>query len=288
MGPMEMIERYSADAVRYWAASTGTGKDSVISEEKIQMGARLATKMWNVAHFSEKFLEGYEPPEDEELPQLTPADGWILSSLQKLIRRVTQFLLEYEYAAAKNEIESFFWRELADNYLEMCKQRLYDKENSKREGALYSLYQVLLTTLKLFAPFLPYVTEEIYLNIFQKDGRRVDYADVDRASSNSIHTSAWPVPDPRLENDSSEALGETLVGIATAVRRYKSEHNLPLGSEMGKLQLSSADGEAEELEAASQDLMSITRARLVEIVRQPDPGLEHLENETKFQIDIEP
>ena len=190
MGPMEMIERYSADAVRYWAASTGTGKDSVISEEKIQMGARLATKMWNVAHFSEKFLEGYEPPEDEELPQLTPADGWILSSLQKLIRRVTQFLLEYEYAAAKNEIESFFWRELADNYLEMCKQRLYDKENSKREGALYSLYQVLLTTLKLFAPFLPYVTEEIYLNIFQKDGRRVDYADVDRASSNSIHTSA--------------------------------------------------------------------------------------------------
>jgi valyl-tRNA synthetase len=287
MGPMEMIERYSADAVRYWAASTGPGKDSVISEEKIQMGARLATKLWNVARFSERFLNGYAPSESEELPLLTLADGWILSRLQRLIRRATQLMQEYEYAAAKGEIESFFWRELADNYLEMCKQRLYDQESPYREGARYSLYQVLLNTLKLFAPFLPYVTEQIFQNIFKKGKQPNEYTRGEEAFADSIHTSSWPVVDPELESESYEALGETLVGIATAVRRYKSERNLPLGSEIEKLQLSIADGMEEEFQAAIPDLTSITRARQVEIVARPDPGLEQLVTETNLRIYIE-
>ena len=122
MPPMEMIERYSADAVRYWAASTGPGKDAVISEEKIQMGAKLVTKLWNVARFSERFLEGYTPQAAGDLAgQFTPADRWILARLQQLIRRVTALFQDYDYAAAKSEVEIFFWRDLADNYLEMCK-----------------------------------------------------------------------------------------------------------------------------------------------------------------------
>ena len=110
MSPLEMITRYSADAVRYWAASTSPGKDAVISEEKIQMGARLVTKLWNVARFCEPFLQGYRPDPEHALDQslLTPADCWILASLQSLIRRVTTLLEGYDYAAAKSEIETFF------------------------------------------------------------------------------------------------------------------------------------------------------------------------------------
>ena len=105
MPPLEMIEKYSADAVRYWAACTGFGKDSIISEDKIQVGARLVTKLWNVARFSQRFLADYCPSTP---PSLSPADRWILSRLQRLIKEATQLFRNYEFAGAKNETESFF------------------------------------------------------------------------------------------------------------------------------------------------------------------------------------
>jgi valyl-tRNA synthetase len=184
LSPSEVMERYSADAVRYWAASTGLGKDAIISEEKIQVGAKLITKLWNVARFSQPFLAGFHPQANQEgisavrtpspmppaspvdaLP-FTPADRWVLSSTQRLIRRVTQLMDHYDYAAAKSDLESFFWREFTDNYLEMCKQRLYDEHHPQREATRFTLNQVLLNLIKMFAPFLPYVTEEIYLALY--------------------------------------------------------------------------------------------------------------------------
>ncbi len=177
----------------------------------------------------------------------------------------------YDYAAAKSETESFFWTELADNYLEMAKLRLYDETHAAREGARYALYHALLTAIKLFAPFLPHVTEQIYLSLFAQ-----------RESSESIHTSSWPAADPMLEDETSEAIGKTLVEIATAVRRFKSEHNLPLSTELEQLQLAVSDRDLREsLQKADADLRSITRAKQVmasaDILRPsdgPGPGLK--------------
>jgi valyl-tRNA synthetase len=134
MSPMEMIELYSADAVRYWAASTGPGKDAIISEEKIQMGSKLVIKLWNVARFSQRFLTAYAPagPVGDKMPNLSPADGWILARTQRLVRRVTDLFQRYEYSAAKSETEIFFWHDLADNYLEMAKVRLYGNQAGTR------------------------------------------------------------------------------------------------------------------------------------------------------------
>ncbi|MGE5224134.1 MAG: valine--tRNA ligase, partial [Omnitrophica WOR_2 bacterium] len=259
MPPMEMIQRYGADAVRYWAASSSPGKDSVISEEKIQNGARLVTKLWNVARFSERFLQDYHIP--ASLPDLSPADRWILSRLQKLVARATGFMEGYDYAAAKSEIENFFWRELADNYLEMCKQRLYTPDSPQYAGANYALHQAFLAILKLFAPFFPYVTEEIYQGLFLN------------GESRSIHRSKWPVVNPALEDDWAEGFGELLVGIATAVRRHKSEHNLSLGTEFNALQIKAATPELEQVvQAARDDLISVTRAKNIEMIDFIDGG----------------
>jgi valyl-tRNA synthetase len=285
MSPLEMITRYSADAVRYWAASTSPGKDAVISEEKIQMGSRLVTKLWNVARFCEPFLQGYRPEPEATLHPglLTPADRWILASLQSLIRRVTTLLESYDYAAAKSEIETFFWGDLADNYLEMAKQRLYDLHNPQRDGARFALYQVLLDTLKLFAPFLPYVTEEIYNGLFSEPA----------AAGASIHISTWPAPRPEFEATHTVEFGELLVEIASAVRRYKSEHNLPLGNELGRLQLAlvndgPASDIADRLRSAYPDLASITRARQIELVHELDPDLEKLVSPVTILLAIQP
>jgi len=257
MPPLEMIQRYSADAVRYWAASTSPGKDAVISEEKIQAGSRLATKLWNVARFSEPFLADSPLPFTEANRLVfTPADRWILSRMQQVVQRVTEAFAGYDYNSAKNEAENFFWQELADNYIEMAKQRLYDASAPGHNAACFTLRAVLLTVLKLFAPVLPYVTEAIFEPLFSKQEKAI-----------SIHRAGWPEPLEKLIDLQAVETGEILVSIATAVRRNKSERNISLGSELTLLQLGVANsGLSERLAEAKSDLMSITRAKTVEIV----------------------
>jgi valyl-tRNA synthetase len=262
MAPLEMIERYSADGVRYWAACTGFGKDSIISEEKIQMGARLVTKLWNVARFSQRFLADFQPP--SQPPPLSPADRWILSRAQELIARVTDSFRDYQYVTAKNEAESFLWGDLADNYLEMAKQRLYDDAHAGQAGAQYALHQVLLTVIKLLAPLLPHVTEQIYLGLFAAT-----------EGQESIHVSNWPQVDDSLIDPQAEAAGSALVEVATAVRRYKSEHNLPLGAELRVLQIAAEESSLlETLQEAVADLTSIARASEVRVGPRLDPELQ--------------
>jgi valyl-tRNA synthetase len=274
LAPMEAIERYSADAVRYWAASGGTGKDLRISEEQMNNGARLVTKLWNVAGFSARFLEGYRPPSTP--PSLSPADRWILSRAQRLVERVTDLFRAYDYAGAKSETESFFWSDLADNYLEMAKTRLYDAQGATHEGARYALSHVLLAVVKLFAPLLPYVTEEIYRGLFAGiEGHK------------SVHVSAWPVADARLISAEAELAGEALVEVATAVRRYKSEHTLALGAPLQRVHVATEDPAlATMLYEAREDIASVTRARQVEIVREVDPAREMVTTSTLVSVRI--
>ncbi|MEJ2598038.1 MAG: valine--tRNA ligase [Anaerolineales bacterium] len=279
MTPLAMLERHSADALRYWAASTAAGKDALISEDKIRMGSKLVTKLWNVARFCERFLQDYRPPTGQLAKSLpfTPADRWILARLQHLIRRATTSMENYDYASAKSEVETFFWTELADNYLEMSKQRLYEAAHPARPAALYSLYQALLTILKLLAPFLPYVSEEIYQGLFASTE---DIA--------SIHRSQWPQPIPELEDENAADIGQVLLEIATCVRRFKSEHNLPLGTDLPRLQLATFDPATSTLlEQASVDLRSVTRALQIEVVKELDPGLERLNADGTLQLAVE-
>ena len=253
MAPIEMIERYSADAVRYWAASTGLGKDSIISEEKIKNGAKLSTKLWNVARFSERFLEGYHPT--IESLKFTPTDRWLLARLAKLIQRVTDLFNAYEYATAKSEAESFFWHDLADNYLEMCKERLYGENNPLQEGARYTLYYALLSILKILAPFMPYVTEEIYRGLFAEN-----------EGHTSIHLTHWPQAEADWASAEAETAGDILIEVATAVRRYKSEASISLGTKLGRLLISTQEKElAAMLDAARLDILGVTRAKELSI-----------------------
>lgn len=262
MAPLGLLEQYSADAARYWAASTGVGKDAIISEEKVQAGAKLVTKLWNVARFSERFLEGYSPPPAP--PPLSPADRWIISATNRLIREATTFFEAYDYVAAKNEIEIFFWRDLSDNYLEMAKKRLYDDSSPGYEGARYGLNAALATVVKLFAPILPYVTEEIYGGLFG-------------SPAESIHRSSWPVADTSAIDERAEAASQILLAVATAVRRFKSDRNMSLGAELAALHLALYEPEMlAALRGAEDDISSVTRARMVTLSKNPSTDLEEV------------
>lgn len=260
LGFVEAFEQYSADAIRYWAASTGPGKDSVIDERKIQAGAKLVTKLWNVAYFCQRFIET-----DRTLPEidlLTPADRWILSRTHRLVARTTALMDNYDYATAKNEIEQFFWTEFADNYLEMAKKRLYDG-GPNSQGASATLAHVLRTVVKLFAPFIPFVTDKIYRGLWSDEA--------------SVHASTWPVEQHALLNAEVEAVGEALVQVATAIRRYKSETNLALGAEVNRIHLTVQDVKLRRaLQQAEPDIVSVTRAQQVTLGTHEDPHLQRI------------
>lgn len=272
MPPMEMLEKYSADAVRYWAASTGTGKDAVISEEKIILGQKCVTKLWNLARFSARFIE--HGTINCEWDQLSAGDRWILSKSENLIAQATTAMERYEYAFAKNETEIFMWA-FTDNYLEMAKGRLYAEDENLHKAAKFTLSRVFLIILKLFAPFLPHVTERIYLNLFSEgEGYR------------SIHRSPWPQSNPANFDLRYLELGEVLIGIASAVRRYKSEKGLSLGTKLEILQLKTADKDQQALlSEAIPDLKSITRAEAIEFVDVLDGDLESVILED-FNVEI--
>ena len=129
--------------------------------------------------------------------QLTAADRWILARAQEVTRRVTAHFDSYDYASAKNEIEGFFWADLADNYLEMAKLRLYAPDHPQHAGACYALRESLRTAVKLLAPLLPYITEAVYQELFAVDEGRA-----------SVHAASWPEPDPALEDEHAARFGE--------------------------------------------------------------------------------
>jgi len=261
MSPQEMLENFGADAVRYWTSSAGFGRDSVIDVQKIEMGAKLVTKLWNVARFAERFLADYALP--AEPPALSPADRWILAGAQRLIRRATEAFLACDYAAAKHETDAFFWRDFADNYLEMAKLRLYAGDPAAR----WTLHAVLLVLLKLFAPFFPHITEEIYQGLFAAEEGAI-----------SIHCSAWPRPDARFDDAAALVVGDALVEIATTVRRYKSERGLALSAELAELRITAEEPLAAPLAAAEEDLRSITRAKAVVVEGGANFSLRVLSN----------
>lgn len=276
--PLEMISRYSTDAVRYWAASTGPGKDAIISEEKIQLGRKLTTKLWNVARFSEQFIQEISIIEENTKVDLSPADRWILSRIQIIIVKATDAFNNYEYAAAKSEIETFFWQDFTDNYIEMAKQRLYLGEGREHVSAQFTLYYLLNTLIKLFAPFLPYVTEEIYQELFTH-----------RENILSIHASSWPKLIRGFIDDEADQFGEMLVEVAVAVRRYKSEHSHGLGFPIKRLLLVTQNDHLNRfLLSASADLSSITRAENIECSKQPDENLVTLSDHQNLLIQIQP
>jgi valyl-tRNA synthetase len=203
-------------------------------------------------------VAGYNPP--AEPPPLALSDRWILSRTQRLIQQATDYFHDYEFAAAKNKIEVFFRKTLADNYLEMCKLPLYE-ENSA--GARYTLHAVLLTVLKLFAPILPHVTEEIYQTLFAAD------------DAASIHRADWPAANKALIDKLAETAGDAIVDIATAVRRFKTENQLHLSAEIERLQVTVQDAALRQaLSQASADIRSVSRATRVEVRERLDDELK--------------
>ncbi len=240
--PLEVMDKYSADALRWWAAGVKLGEDLNYREEDIRAGIRMCTKLWNVARFLSMHLSG-KPKKPKKHNIL---DRWILAELNAVVEKSTEAFDSYEYSKAKSAAEGFFWNSFCDNYMEMVKYRLYG--NEEKQAALWTLYTAFLSQLKLFAPVIPFITEEIYQKLFRAfEGKK------------SIHLEEWPAFSKKPESGQALEAGRAAVAAISELRKWKKEKNLPLGAEVGGILLEHP--EAEKMTLVRREIAKTMRAK---------------------------
>jgi len=276
--PQAMIKQYCADALRFWAASSSLGEDVPFQEKELVSGKKTLTKLWNAAKFCYQHLADYEHSkemgkDDKEglakeafkFAEMEIMDRWLLLEFNKAAKSATGFFEDYNFSEAKKVAEQVFWRVLCDNYLEISKSRLYDLENKKsRRSAQHALYHVFLGTLKLFAPIMPYMTEELYQGYYadkKKEGQK--------QGESSIHISGWPEFDEKIIDDDAEKLGGLTIDIISEARKYKTGKQMSLKQELAKvvveLPFDFSKLKESELKGWKADLMSTIVAKELEL-----------------------
>jgi len=214
--PQEVIEKYCADAVRYWASSSKLGEDMDYQEKDVVTGKKFITKILNAANFVFQNLEHVD-----KAKKLIEADRIFLTKLNKTIRLATEAFEDFNYSKAKFEADNFFWKVFADNYLELVKYRVYNGTKEEKDSAAYTLYQAFLAITKLMAPFTPYITEEIYQTHFRKfEGKK------------SVHIEDWPEEIKVKESKIDEKVWEKLLEVISFVRQAKSEAKKSMKAEI--------------------------------------------------------
>jgi valyl-tRNA synthetase len=239
--PQEMIEKYSADALRFMAGSSKLGEDLPFPEKDLVAGKKFLTKLWNASNFVFMNLEDYKREKPKELEEI---DKLFLSKLSLLIATCTENFEKYEFSKVKLDIEKFFWHDFCDNYLEIVKKRIYNETGNKKTSAQYTLYKSLLTILKLIAPITPFITEEIYQQHFKENEK-----------DKSIHLSSWPEAE-----DSTLDLAplELFIEILTKVRQEKTNAKTSMRSE---IILALPKKEQEKLGETINDLKDVTNSK---------------------------
>jgi valyl-tRNA synthetase (EC 6.1.1.9) len=219
--PLEVIDKYGADALRFTLITgNAPGNDMRFYWERVEASRNFANKVWNASRFIMMNLEKASITETIDEKLLTPADRWILSKANTLVKEVTDNLETFEIGIAAQKIYDFIWEEFCDWYIEMVKPRLYNDGDDSKAAALWTLQHVLTTALKLLHPYMPFVTEEIFCTLQDMTGLK---------EADSIMISSWPVYNPDWEfaheTESIELIKEAVKGI----RNIRSQMNVQPG-----------------------------------------------------------
>ncbi|MBU6140662.1 MAG: valine--tRNA ligase [Proteobacteria bacterium] len=276
--PTALIEEKGSDIVRYWASTSHLGADTAYSEDVFKIGQKLITKLFNAAKFASMNFDMLRQAQHDPVTlslskgDITEAsDIWVLSRLEQVVKRATDEFEKFEYARAREAIEEFFWHDFCDNYLEICKVRSYglaaeklvgvelsqsEKQEflAKQQSAILTLKLCLNTILKLFAPFIPHICDEIYSSLFAEEFEKIG----------SINARGnWPKFDEKLFDEKFLKIGEAALGVIFEVRKFKSEKNISMKTTVQKILVNCE----ENLSEISEDLKNVCNAKEIEFVK---------------------
>lgn len=212
--PLEIIDKYGADALRLTLITgNAPGNDMRFYMERVEANRNFANKVWNASRFILMNMEGKEVPADASA-YLEPADKWILSRLNNVVKEVTDNMENFELGVAVQKVYDFIWDEFCDWYIEMVKPRLYATDDANSQNAaLWTLKTVLIDALKLLHPYMPFITEEIFCTL--------------QSEEESIMISSWPVYQQERHFEKEEQEIEILKEAVRGVRNVRTSMNVP-------------------------------------------------------------
>lgn len=264
--PREIKEKHSYDALRYMAGGVKLGFDVPFQEKDVQTGGKVLNKLYNANKFASMLLEGFNK-EDKEIvfknyQSLKSIDKWVLAKCSLVSRNAKEGFEVYDYAKARHEFDLFFMRDVADNYIEIVKQRLWKPEifgEEANKSARSTIYFVLYSSLRGFAPFMPFITEEIYQSFYK------DFED-----ELSVHKTSYPEFVEEFFDEELLKLGDLFVDIVSTVRKLKSEKNLSMKAEIKELTIECDEKLEEFVKDSLDDLKAVTSSEKVVFKKSKD------------------
>ena len=251
--PLEVIDKYGADALRLTLVTgNAPGNDMRFYWERVEANRNFANKVWNASRFIMMNLDKAQV-NDIKLTSLTDADKWILSKVNTLAADVTDNMEKYELGVAVQKVYDFIWEEFCDWYIEMVKPRLYSDEDSTKAAALWTLKTVLINSLKLLHPYMPFITEEIFCNLSDEE---------------SVMISSWPEYKEEWDFAKEERAVETIKEAVRGIRNTRAGMNVP-PSRKAKVYVVTDDKETEEIFLAGKVFFT-TLAYASEVTIQND------------------
>ena len=207
--PLEVIEKYGADALRFsLVLGISAGNDLRFSEEKLEAARNFSNKLWNAARFVNSYVEKVE--ELEEPNKFMVEDKWILTKLSEIVENVTKNIENHDVGVALENLYTFIWQDFCDWYIEMVKPRLYDETSESHSSAIWTLNYTLKAAITLLHPYMPYVTEEIYENLKHEEGMLI----------NAL------IPQPLYKYEKEKENVEKIRELIKSIRNVRSEMNI--------------------------------------------------------------
>ena len=232
--PLDIIRDYGTDALRLSLIQNITpGNDVRYIPEKVEASRNFVNKLWNAARFANNYIEDLDIDKPE---MLMPEDKWILTKLSNTIKNVEQNMDNFEIGIAVQLVYDFIWNDICDWYIEMIKPRLYDKENKSYKTAIWTLNHVLISAAKMLHPFMPFVTEEVYLNL--------------KSQKESIMLSLWPKAEYEFAEE--EKAIDIINDMIRQIRNARANMNIT-GAKKTSAQIVLEKGKFEEIFKEAQN-----------------------------------
>ncbi len=265
--PMGLIEQYGSDSMRYWSARARLGTDTAWDDSIPKIGRKLVTKIFNAGKLIVGRIEEAGYPNLSLADVTNPLDQSFLATLGPVITEASNSFQNYETAAALDSAETWFWSHLTDNQLELTKERAYEKDRS----AIATWSLAMSTILRLFAPFLPFITDEVW-SWYWRDNDILNQND----RGASIHKASWPTVEQCFPPGAKRDVFDLSVDILSHIRRVKSEQNRSIKYQTNLLTLHGNPVTLIKAKTAIGDILAagnVTKAKFIENPKDSDSHL---------------